>query len=100
MQHVQTHCNYDKHRQVTMLKFDRLFYITETLLTPKKKLASTLDITEQPNTVPKFFSLIIIHLKTNFLKIKHTFLLYMHFIICIWHRSGQFGTHYGPHPIT
>ncbi len=37
MQHVQTHCNYDKHRQVTMLKFDRLFYITETLLTPKKK---------------------------------------------------------------
>lgn len=52
MQHVQTHCNYDKHRQVTMLKFDRLFYITET---------------EQPNTVPKFFILIIIHLMNNFI---------------------------------
>lgn len=52
MQHVQTHCNYDKHRQVTMLKFDRSFYITET---------------EQPNTVPKFFILIIIHLMNNFI---------------------------------
>ncbi len=46
MQSVQTHCNYDKHN----VEVYRLFYITET---------------EQPNTVPKLFSLIIIYLMNN-----------------------------------
>lgn len=79
MQNVQTHCNYDKHRQVTMFFFN----IIETLNSTIKnwfriQSGSTLDISWQHNTVPKF-GLLIIKLKTNFLKIKHKLIYY----ICI-----------------